>query len=565
LLTRSFAAKFSHLNRFRQILSILIKYGFENILHDVKLDKYIDSARKFKESDSPENMASFSRWQRMRMVLEDLGPNFIKIGQILSNRPDLLPADLIVELSKLQDSSTPFPGAEAKQIIAEELGKPVEEIFKEFDDVPVASASVAQVHRAVLQDGSIVAVKVQRPGIENVINTDIEILLNLAGLLEKFVKGMDILNPVSIMEEYKKAIHMELDFVLESSHIEKFAQNFKDDDSIYVPAVYREHTTKKVLTMEYVDGIRFSDYTRSENGSKLKLIARRTTRLVVKQIFEYGYFHADPHPGNIFILNNEKICFLDYGLMGKLAFKQREQVTEMLMGIAGRKAAKIVNSLQKMTESGYIEDKEKLEARVIELLNRYAGVPLGEIDISNLFYDVINTLLSFRLKILPDFFLLIKSIIIMKGVINKLDPDYNIDEHLIPLLRNIFYIKHGNPNKMAEDFYASASDFMSLLRSAPDGLRELFEQIKRGKLTISIDYKGLDATVGRFEKTGNKVVISIIAAALLIGSSLIVSALIMMSKTKIPEINGISIGFIGLIIAAILGVFLLLSIIFKRP
>lgn len=500
----------------------------------------------------------------MRMVLEDLGPNFIKIGQILSNRPDLLPADLIIELSKLQDSSAPFPGMEARAIIAEELGQPIETLFKEFNDVPVASASVAQVHRAVLHDGTIVAIKVQRPDIEKIIHTDIEILLNLAELLEKFVKGMGILNPVSIMEEYSKAINMELDFVIEASHINRFRKNFKNDDSIYVPLVYHEHTTPKVLTMEFVDGVRLADFAQNEQESKLKTIAKRITRLVIKQVFEHGYFHADPHPGNIFILNNNKVCFLDYGLMGTLTFHQREQVNAMLMGIANRNAVKIVGVLQKMTESGYIEDKDRLENRVKELLKRYAGKTLGEIDLSNLFYDVIKTLMSFRLKILPDFFLLIKSIITMKSVINRLDPDYNIDDHLIPLLQDIFYNNHSNPQKIAENLYSSAYGFMNLIHSAPDDLRELSEQLKRGKLAISLDHKGLDLAISRFERTSNRIVISIIAAALLIGSSLIVAALIIMSKTTIPEIDGINIGFIGLILAIVLGIFLLFSMIFKK-
>ena len=564
MITKSFATRFRHLKRFRQIISILIKYGFENIFHDIKLDIYINSARKLITGNNHEEIASFSRWQRMRMVLEDLGPNFIKIGQILSNRPDLLPADLIIELSKLQDSSAPFPGIEARAIITEELGQPIELLFKEFNDVPVASASVAQVHRAVLHDGTIVAVKVQRPDIEKVINTDIEILLNLAELLEKFVKGMGILNPVSIMEEYSKAINMELDFVIEASHINRFRKNFKNDDSIYVPLVYHEYTTPKVLTMEFVDGVRLADFAQKEQESKLKTIAKRITHLVVMQVFEHGYFHADPHPGNILILNNNKVCFLDYGLMGALTFHQREQVNEMLMGIANRNAVKIVGVLQKITESGYIEDKDRLENRVKELLQRYAGKTLGEIDLSNLFYDVIKTLMSFRLKILPDFFLLIKSIITMKSVINKLDPDYNIEDHLIPLLQDIFYSNHGNPKKIAENLYSSAYGFMNLIHSAPDDLRELSEQLKRGRLTISIDYKGLDSAISRFERTSNRIVISIIAAALLIGSSLIIAALIMMSKTIIPEINGINIGFIGLILATVLGIFLFFSIIFRK-
>ncbi|MBN1363676.1 MAG: hypothetical protein JW976_02615 [Syntrophaceae bacterium] len=561
--TKSFVTKFSNLKRFRQIISVLIKYGFSNVLHDIKLDRYINSARKLITGYNPE-IESISRWQKMRMVLEDLGPNFVKIGQILSNRPDLLPADLIIELSKLQDSAEPFAGDEAKDVIAEELGRSVELIFKEFDDVPVASASVAQVHRAVLHDGTVVAVKVQRPDIEKIIKTDIEILFNLAMLLEKFVKGMDILNPISIIEEYNKAINMELDFILEASHIEQFGENFVYDDSIYVPIVYREYTTSKVLTMEFVDGIRFSDFVQNASEERLKKIARRITRLIIKQVFEYGYFHADPHPGNIFILDNDRVCFLDYGLMGNLAFKQREQVTEILMGIADREAGKIVNVLQRMTEIGYIENKDKLEKKINEFLKKYAGVSLGKIDLSDLFYDVINTIMSFRLKILPDFFLLIKSVVTMKGVISKLDPDYKIDDYLKPMLYNFYYNKHVNPRKIAEDIYTSASGLISLLRTASDDMRELFEQLKRGRLTISLDHKGFDGAVSRFEKTGNRIVLSVIVASLLISSSLTIAALIMMSKINIPEVNGINFGFVGMMVATGLGIFLLLSIIFRK-
>jgi ubiquinone biosynthesis protein len=564
LSTYSFSRNYRHVKRYRQIIAILLKYGFGNFLNQPNLRKYINYGRKLIPGADPDKISSHTKWERMRMVLEELGPNFIKLGQIMSNRPDLLPPELILELGKLHDAAKPFPPNEARRVIEEEMGSPAESIFSEFNDIPDASASVAQVHRAVLFSGEKVAVKIQRPGIAEVINTDIEIMLFISGLLEKFVRGMDVINPSGIVHEYGKAINRELDFSLEASHIEQFSNNFVHDDSVYVPRLFREYSTKKVLTMEYVDGEKFNDFVKNGDEANLKHIAKRTVKVFLKQVFEHGYFHADPHPGNIFILKDNALCFLDYGMMGWLSENHREQVIVMLLGLVNRDSKKIVSALQRMTDSGYIEDRDRLESRINDLLQKYAYMPLGKIEVSNLFNDVINTLMSFRLKIAPDFYLLIKTIVTMKGILSKLDPGYNMDEHLMPILKNFFYQEHNNPQRIVEELYSTATEAIGLLKTAPAGLHDIFEQLRRGKLAVSLDHRGIDSAVRRFERTGNRIALSMIIASLLIGSSLTITALVMTSKINIPDINGINLGFWGLIAAGALGAVLILSMIFRR-
>ena len=272
---------YRHINRYREIITVLVKHGFGDLVTNTNLEKYIDFGKKIIYGKTIPKIATFSRWKRIRMALEELGPAFIKFGQIMSNRPDLLPQELIIELEKLQDSVPPFAEKAARQLIEEELGKPISDLFKEFQSTPIASASIAQVHKAMLNTGETVVIKVQRPKIEQVIEVDLEIMLHLATLMEKHIKGMDILNPVGIVKEFERSIRKEIDFKIEEAHIERFGRNFQDDMNIYVPKVYRNYTTKKILTMEFIDGIRVSNIEAVLNsGNDPEIVASKGADLV---------------------------------------------------------------------------------------------------------------------------------------------------------------------------------------------------------------------------------------------------------------------------------------------
>jgi ubiquinone biosynthesis protein len=351
-----------------------VKHGFGDLVARSNLEKHIAFGKKFLPRGGDARIASLSRWERIRMALEELGPTFMKLGQIMSNRPDLLPEELLVELTKLEDSIPPFSEEEAKQLVEEELNEPIASLFKEYMSTPIASASIAQVHKAVLTSGEIVAVKVQRPGIERVIETDIEIMLRLATLMEEHIQGTDILNPVGIIREFERSIRKEIDFTIEASHIERFGRNFQEDTTIYIPQVYRSYTTRKVLTMEFINGIKVSNIDALlESGNDPKIIANRGATLVLKQVFEHGFFHADPHPGNILVLDNNIICLLDFGMMGVLFPKHREYLGSIVVAIVNRDAERITKALLQFSSSNHIENIEGLEYQIFELIEQYAG------------------------------------------------------------------------------------------------------------------------------------------------------------------------------------------------
>jgi len=318
---------YRHANRYRQIVSVLLRHGFGDTVARLGLHKHLAISPRFlaREEEPKGQAAALTRSERIRMAIEELGPSFVKLGQLMSTRPDMVYPELRLELEKLQDAVPPFPAEEARRIVETELGGSLDAIFGEFDENPVASASMAQVHRALLPDGLVVAVKIQRPGVKRTLEVDLEIMLDLAKLMEKHLGEMDVINPVGMVEEFGRTIRKEMDFNVEAAHIERFARNFQSDRTIRVPRVFRQLVTDKILTMEFVEGTKVSELaTLAEKGLDPQLIADRGADLILKQVFDHGFFHADPHPGNILVLEDNVICFLDYGMMGRLTGRHRE-------------------------------------------------------------------------------------------------------------------------------------------------------------------------------------------------------------------------------------------------
>ena len=546
---------YRHINRYREIITVLFKHGFGDLVTSSQIEKYLDFGKKLIPNRKVKKITSLSRWERIRMVLEELGPTFIKFGQIMSNRPDILPEPLLMELEKLQDSVPPMLNEEAIKIIEQELGKPISELFKNIDTNPIASASIAQVYQAELFSGEKVAVKVQRTGIQKIIETDLEIMFHLSLLMEKHITEMQILNPVEMVKEFERSIHKEIDFNIEASHIERFARNFQTDLSIYIPEVYKDYSTKKILTMEFIDGVKVSNMNGlTKAGNDPQLIAGRGCDLVLKQIFEHGFFHADPHPGNILILKDNIICFLDFGMMGTLLPKYQDYLGNIILGVVNKDSKKITETLLRLTGTYNIENRDQLEYRVSELVNQYAYIPLKEIKIGEFLNKLFRMLIDFKLRLPSDFYLLSKALITIEGVGTKLDPDFDMVSHIEPFAKNLLK-KRMDPAKLAKDLYSSISEFRILLKDFPFEIREIIRQIKTGKLKVEFEHKGLEPMLVKHDQISNRIAFAIVLAALIIGSSLIV-------LSKIPPLwQGIPIiGIVGFVGAGIMGFWLLISI-----
>jgi ubiquinone biosynthesis protein len=542
--------------RYQQVVGVLIKHGFYDFVENSNLLKFI----KFRQKYMPEvgfqkDEEKLNHWQRIRLVLEELGPAYVKLGQFVSNRPDLLPQELCIELESLLDAVPPFDNAEAVNIIEKEFNVPINMVFQHFTETPFSSASIAQVHKAKLHDGTKVAVKIQRPGIRKVIEADLEIMAEIAGLLEKYVSGMDVINPVGIVEEFKVCIAEELDFINEADNIEKFTRKFGRDKRVCFPKVYKEYTTTRVLTMEMVEGESLAVIKGGGNPKyNLDLIATTLSDLLMDQIFEHGYFHGDPHQGNIIIRENNVICFVDFGQIGILSPRNRQILREIIIGLVQRDPRRVANATMKLSTNSEIINREQFENRVFKIIDKYAGVTLHNLNLSKFFNDLFKLVISSKLMIPSDLYLLGKAITSLEGTLRKLKPDFNIIEHIEPFVRKMI-LENMSPYNIFKDVYSSLSDYSDLFRNLPGGLRDILNQFKNRNIKIQFEHKGLEPMLHKHDQISNRISFSIVSSALIVGSSLIIHA-------KIPPLF-FGISFLGLftfMFALLMSAFLLISI-----
>ncbi len=547
--------QYRHVSRYRQIASVLLKHGFGDLMGTLGLHRRLRLGKRQAAGEQMPGAQALTRWQRIRMAMEELGPSFVKLGQILATRPDMVPQELCDELAKLHDTVPPFGFDQAKQIIEAELDSPLKTLFREFDKKPVASASIAQVHRAVLPDGEIVAIKVQRPGIRQTIEVDLEIMLDLARLMERYIHGLDAVNPVGIVQEFARTIRKELDFTIEADHIERFARNFESNDNVHVPRVFRRRSTGTVLTMEFVDGVKVSDLAAlREGGFDLELIASRGADLILEQIFLHGFFHADPHPGNILILPDNVICFLDYGMMGTVKPRNRQSLADLIVGIVRRDEKQITKAVLGLSENDDPDAAERLEADVADFIEQHFYRPLKDIQMGNLIAQLVQILVRHRLRIVPDFYLLTKALATAEGNGRKLWPDFDMIKNTEPFARKIM-AERLSPRTLAKDLYRSGIDMGNLLRDLPGDLKEILAQIKRGRIRVEFEHKGLGPMLKTHDQISNRIVFAIVLASLVIGSSVIVLSGIPPKWYGIPVF-----GIVGYLAAGAMGFWLLISI-----
>jgi ubiquinone biosynthesis protein len=539
-----------HLNRYREIISVLIKYGFGDILqHPKVLVRPGNLIRNLK----------ISRWERIRRVVEELGITFIKLGQLLSNRPDLLPAELIEELEKLQSEVPSFPTEEAIQLIEKEYGVPIEKRFLEFSPTPIAAASIAQVHTAILPTGEVVVVKVQRPGLEEIIRTDLEIMRTFANIIQGLFLKSEAINPLAIIDEFGRSLEREIDFWVEAAHMERFATIFAENPHVYVPKIYKEYTTRRILVMERMQGIRITDIPALlAAGNRPKRIARFGAEIVLEMVFRHGFFHADPHPGNMLVLEKDRICFLDFGMMGVILPRHREILNEIMVAMIDRDERRMARGLLELASRKTIPNLAQLEYDLYELLELYGNRPLKDIRLGELIQKLLRLILFYHIPLPQGFFLLSKALITIEGVGLQLDPEFNLLLQMEPIVRKMFRMEFS-PESVWQEVRRQSLQVFSLLKSWPFDLKEILEKVKEGRLVLELDSKNLIPILREWDIISNRLSFSIVLAALVVGSSIVINA-------RVPPLWGdlSVIGIVGFLVAGVIGFWLILSILRKQ-
>src|SRR5512133_76382 len=508
------------IRRYLNIVRVLSTYGFDQVLEMLGLaDMIVRSKRLFRRTMP--DIARLTAAERMRLVLEELGPTFVKLGQILSTRPDVIPHAFVREFEKLQDDVPSFPFEEVLTQIASELGGPVEQFFSEINPVPLAAASIAQVHRARLITGEDVVIKVRRPGIVAVVESDISALMALAGLAERHIPGSEIYDPVGIVREFTRTIRREMDFSREAHTIEKFRDNLADTPWMYFPRVYWEQSSRGILTMEYIPGVKVSDTQKlAEQGLDGKIIARRGADAFLEMVITHGFFHGDLHPGNVLILPGNVICLLDFGIVGRLDEDLKTFLTDILAAIVKRDMDEIVSLL---LFAGDISDSMNIRALKRDLFNfidGYYEIPLKDIQVGRMLMEFIEIITLYSIRIPPDLMLLTKSLVLIEGMGRTLDPAFDMVEHLRPFIENALRQKFS-PLRISREINTMLSSYLNLARNIPRDLKEIINRINRNKFKIDLEHRGLDKFTADFDRSANRVSTSLILSAIILGSSII--------------------------------------------
>lgn len=540
---------YSQFPRYRKIFYVFFKFGFGDVLKKMRLQTFLAIA----ENTLPISVDySKSPPERFRMALEELGPTFVKFGQVLSTRRDLIDETWVAELSKLQDQVAPFPGKQAIAIVEKELRNPVTSIFKEFDETPLASASMAQVHRAVLPSGEKVAVKVQRPDISDIIEIDLAILLDAAVFLEGRVDNIAALDPVGIIKEFSKIIATEQDFTNEARNMERFARQFEGDATVRIPAVHRSLSTDRVLVMEFVPGHRIDDldYLKAHDISAEKL-SRSLSEFIFKQIFHNGFFHADPHPGNMGILPDGQPVLYDYGMMGTVSPRLREDIANLVVGLAEKDHRMVTRSILGMSHQGSVTRGRELENDMEIFATQYLDRPLKELKLAFVFNRILEVLMRHHLRMKPEFYLGIKALSQVEAFGAMLDPDLHFVDLGEPFASEVLGKKWDFGTILRNSYFACAES-VGIFRDFPSDVRDLYEKIKSGRFGIPIEHRidpeGFEPLRQTLNHVANRLTHSIVMAAVFMGSCSLVAA-------NVPPLwHGLSVlGIAGLSISCLIG------------
>jgi ubiquinone biosynthesis protein len=513
-----------HLARYRRIAEVMARHGFGAVLAQLGLADRLNIPRRLLRRGVEES-ERVPPAVRLRLALEELGPTFIKLGQIASTRPEVLPPSVLAELNNLQDNVPPDPWETILPLIEAELGRPLPEIFAAFDPTPIASASLAQVYPALLPDGTHVVVKVQRPGVERLIDTDLHILSDIAHLVRERLPGFMPFDPVEMAEEFANALREELDYRREGRNADRFRENFADEEYIYVPRVYWELTTRRLMVQERLRGIKIDDLAALDAaGLDRHRIAMHASRLIIKEVLDDGFFHADPHPGNMLILPGEVIGLIDFGTVGFLDERDKANLIRLYIAIIQFDAPSAVSQLIRMGIADPNVDEIGLERDLRRLLRRYKGLPLKDISASELLAEIQPIIYEYRLRVPSDYWLLIKTLVVMEGVGKQVAPDFDVFDVSGPYVRR-FLIQLALPTSWGPDALRSLGGWAGFINDLPNQTGRLLSRIERGQLELRIVDPATDRLARQVNTVANRVIQAILLGSLTIGLALLLPSL----------------------------------------
>jgi ubiquinone biosynthesis protein len=544
-----------HLRRYREIAQVFIRHGLGELVDLLELQPYLALprrlVRKWREEAPP-----LGAPQRLRLTLEELGPTFIKLGQVLSTRPDLIPPAYIAELTKLQDTVPPEPWEPIEKQLEFDLKAPLKRHFTSFKREPLAAASLAQVHAATLLDGRSVVVKVQRPGIEETIAVDLEILQDVAGLLQSRTPLGKIYDLPEIAREFAATLRLELDFYREGHNAEAFRESFAAEPSLCVPQIHWDLTSRRVLVMERIDGIKISDIQAlDEAGYDRHRIAVHAAQMVVKEVLEDGFFHADPHPGNFVIMPGEVIGAMDFGMVGHLSHRLRTDLSRLFVAAVEMDEEAIVDQLIRMGAARAAVDRMALQRDIARLLRKYHGLPLKAIRAQEAVQDVTPVAFRHHLQLPSELWLLGKTLAMMEGVGLKLDPDFDFIAFSRPYIRRFLW-QMVIPRNLGPRLIKTGGDWNDLLTLLPRVGSQLLMQAERGELSVTLEHKGLAQALNRLDRSANRISLSVLLAALIVGLALLIPVFNLAEGMGLATILVIA----GLVGVSLVSVWLIISI-----
>src|SRR5947208_7900953 len=524
----AFQSKIADLNRLQEIIRVFTVAGFGDIFKQMGLEAAAERTGRIMGWKYADEMAHLERPQRVRRVLEIPGPTFVKLGQILATRPDLFGHEWITEFEQLQSQAPPLDFKELRPQIEEDLGAPLEEIFEEVDTAPLAAASVAQVHRATLKDGTKVVLKIQRPGIRPKIESDMRLLAYLASLAEKSVPQLAAYHPQKVVQQFVKSLQNELNFTTEGHNAEQVAANFEGNDQILIPRIYWEWTRERINVQEFVDGIPGLNLRAIDAaGMDRKRIAQTGASAVLKMIIVDGLFHADPHPGNFFILPGERIAFIDFGMIGRVSEVRRQQITKLLQALLQNDSEGLCAILLGWADREG-DDPGELQEAVEEFLGTYGGKSMGAMDLSAMVGDLLSLIRNNKLTMPPDQAMLLKVFVSLEGAFKKLDPDFDMMVAIQPTM-NELVIDQLSPQALGKRGLKVLTQYVELFADLPKEIRRGIYTVKTGNLKIRVELSQLDELHRKFMRGARLLALAGITSAALIGGS------ILMALTKKPR------------------------------